>query len=61
MNIDDVRNPLNPNSPDWEPPSTDVIVLPDGTQIKLSEVDVPLFDENGSVKKAKPRSRMRTL
>ena len=47
LRADDLRNPANPNSPDWNPTSTDTIELPDGSQLKLSEVEIPVEEERG--------------
>lgn len=58
LNMDDVRNPLNPNSPDWKPPSSDVIVLPDGSQVKMSDHEIPRADEEGQ-KKGRQRGKSR--
>ena len=48
LRADDVRNPMNPSSPDWNPPAGDVLVLPDGSQIKITDdMEIPL-DEGQS-------------
>lgn len=42
---DDVRNPMNPSSPDWTPPANETLVLPDGKSIKLSvDMQIPTDD-----------------
>jgi myosin heavy subunit len=38
LNINDFRNPMNPDSPHWVPPQAEVVVLPDGTQASLDEM-----------------------
>ncbi|CUG03397.1 myosin heavy chain, putative [Bodo saltans] len=57
LKLDDVRNPLNPTSPDWEPPSSDVVILPDGSQVRLSECELPTSDDVGGVGNRKGRLR----
>ncbi len=44
LRSDDLRNPMNPNSPDWRPPSADVIVLPDGSQLNVVDLETPHDD-----------------
>jgi myosin heavy subunit len=57
LQTDDVRNPMNPMNPDWAPPSNDVIVLPDGTQLNVANCEIP---EEKAVKR-KSRRRARTF
>ena len=42
---DDVRNPMNPSSPDWVPPVNETLMLPDGKSIKISvDMEIPCDD-----------------
>jgi len=41
LRSDDLRNPMNPSSPDWNPPSADVIVLPDGSTMAVADCELP--------------------
>lgn len=61
LSADDVRNPLNPNSPDWEPPNADAVVLPDGSQVRLADVDFPRGDDEGSSRKGRNRGKSTTM
>jgi colicin import membrane protein len=54
----DKRDPMNPHSDDWEPPESDVLVLPDGSQVRLSSVQLPQKDEGLRGRGQRARSRI---
>jgi myosin heavy subunit len=54
----DKRDPLNPHSDDWEPPESDVLVLPDGSQVRLSDVKLPSKDEGVNRRTQRGKSRI---
>jgi myosin heavy subunit len=56
LRSDDLRNPMNPNSPDWAPPNGDMIVLPDGTQISVADCDLPTADAAGGRRQRRQRT-----
>ena len=53
LRYEDLRNPMNPNSPDWNPPSSDMIVLPDGTQVNVADIEFPRDEDRHQRRRAK--------
>eukprot|EP00759_Apiculatamorpha_spiralis_P052173 PhF_6_TR561/c1_g1_i1/m.546/K10357/MYO5; myosin V len=59
MGVNDARNPVNPRSPDWQPPDQNTVVLPDGTELHMSEVSLPK-EEIERQRLAEVRARRKT-